>query len=204
MKPSTRVKRSAGNDRSGQTGVALIVALIMLLMITLIGLAAARSQTMEMRMTTNAQNRELAMQSAEAGLRFAEGNFASGVYSDFSGTTAGLYEFNALNGTPPAYLCIPNWLSYEGATYCAGTSYLPIAAAAGPPALPIAGLPLTGPTAAKAPSVVLEQLPPVAKPGNSIGLDQSNKQPPQVVIRITSQGYGADNTSSVRLQSIYQ
>jgi Tfp pilus assembly protein PilX len=178
--------------RTRQAGVALIVALIMLLLITLIGLAAARTQTMEMRMTVNSQNRELAVQSAEAALRFAEDGFASGIYTDFSGNIPGLYQFNGLSSSQPAYLCIPGWLNYVAAD-CAGTAYQTVAP--GPPALG-ASIQTAG--------VVLEQLPPVAKPGNTIGFNQPNKQPPQVVIRITAQGYGGDGTSTVRLQSIYQ
>jgi type IV pilus assembly protein PilX len=190
------IERPAGLTRPRQSGVALIVALIMLLLITLIGLAAARSQTMEMRMTVNTQNRELAVQSAEAALRFAEDGIASGIYTDFSGGTAGLYQFNALATTPPAYMCISGWLNYAGAN-CAGTAYATVSP--GPPPLPIAGV-----TTPQAASVLIEELPPVAASGNSIGFNEPNKQPPQVVIRITAQGYGADGTSSVRLQSIYQ
>jgi type IV pilus assembly protein PilX len=192
MKPSAIAKLPAGPARDRQQGVALIVALIMLLLITLIGLAAARNQTMEMRMTVNTQNRALAMQSAEAALRFAEDGFANGLYTNFSGTTPGLYQFNPLNNTSPAYLCIPGWLNYVAAN-CTATNYQTLTP--GPPVLT---------PSIPAASVVLEYMPPVAKPGNSIGFNEQNKQPPQVVIRITAQGYGGDNTSSVRLQSIYQ
>ncbi|MCX6042537.1 MAG: PilX N-terminal domain-containing pilus assembly protein [Caldilinea sp.] len=54
--------------RHFQGGVALIVSLIMLIVVTLIGLAAVQGTTMQMRMTSNFYDRSIAFQSAEAGL----------------------------------------------------------------------------------------------------------------------------------------
>lgn len=58
--------------RSGpraQRGIALAVALILLILITLIGLAAIRGTTVQQRMTANFYDREIAFQSAEAALQ---------------------------------------------------------------------------------------------------------------------------------------
>lgn len=55
-----------------QGGIALVVALILLAVITLIGLLAIRSTTLQQRMTANFYDREIAFQSAEAGLQAAE------------------------------------------------------------------------------------------------------------------------------------
>jgi len=63
-----------------QGGVALVVSLIMLIVVTLIGLAAVQGTTMQMRMTSNFYDRSIAFQGAEAGL-------AAGAAALIAGTT---------------------------------------------------------------------------------------------------------------------
>ena len=58
--------------RGGQTGAALIVVLMMLVVITLLGLASMRGAIMQERMAANTISRSMAFQVAEAGLRQAE------------------------------------------------------------------------------------------------------------------------------------
>lgn len=60
--------KSAGR----QGGVALVVALILLLVATLIGLAASRSTMLQERMSGNTYDRSLAFQRTESALRAAE------------------------------------------------------------------------------------------------------------------------------------
>lgn len=55
-----------------QRGVALIVALVLLVVATLIGLAGMRNTTLQARMSANMYDRSLAFQRAEAALRAAE------------------------------------------------------------------------------------------------------------------------------------
>jgi type IV pilus assembly protein PilX len=57
--------------RAGQRGVALVVALILLLVVTLVGLAAVRGTIMQQKMAGNMYDRQIAFQSAEAALRAA-------------------------------------------------------------------------------------------------------------------------------------
>lgn len=54
-----------------QRGVALIVALLLLIVITLIGFAAVRSTVMQQKMSSNLYDREVAFQAAEAAMRAA-------------------------------------------------------------------------------------------------------------------------------------
>ncbi|MDN5873636.1 MAG: PilX N-terminal domain-containing pilus assembly protein [Sinobacteraceae bacterium] len=54
-----------------QNGVALVVALVLLLVITLLGLGAIRSTSLQQKLTGNFYDREIAFQSAEAGLQSA-------------------------------------------------------------------------------------------------------------------------------------
>lgn len=58
--------------KSHQGGVALIVSLILLVIMTLLGLAAIRHVTLEERMATNSYDRSLAFQATESALRAAE------------------------------------------------------------------------------------------------------------------------------------
>lgn len=55
-----------------QRGVALVVALILLVVATLIGLAASRGTALQERMSANSYDRALAFQRSEAALRAAE------------------------------------------------------------------------------------------------------------------------------------
>jgi len=57
---------------SKQNGVALVVALILLIVITLVGLAAVHGTIMQQKMTSNFYDRQLAFQASEAALRQAE------------------------------------------------------------------------------------------------------------------------------------
>lgn len=58
--------------RSRQQGVALVVALILLIVITLVGLAAVRGTIMQQKMTANFYDRQVAFQADEAALRVAQ------------------------------------------------------------------------------------------------------------------------------------
>ncbi|MFK2876817.1 pilus assembly PilX family protein [Rhodanobacter hydrolyticus] len=56
---------------AAQHGVALVVALLLLVVITLVGLAAVRGTIMQQRMAANLFDRQVAFQSAEAAVRAA-------------------------------------------------------------------------------------------------------------------------------------
>lgn len=59
-------------QRQPQQGVALIIALVLLVIMTLLGLSAMRTVSLEERMTGHTYDRSLSFQSAEAALREAE------------------------------------------------------------------------------------------------------------------------------------
>lgn len=67
---SMRGRQSAAGGRA-QRGIALVVALVLLLVITLVGLAAVRGTIMQQKMSANLYDREVAFQNAEAALRTA-------------------------------------------------------------------------------------------------------------------------------------
>ena len=63
--------RSRLSGARAQRGIALVVALILLLLITMVGLAAMRGTLMQQKMSSNLYDRQVALQNAEAGIRAA-------------------------------------------------------------------------------------------------------------------------------------
>lgn len=184
-------QQSPSNSSShNQQGFVLIVALILLLVLTILGLAAAQSTSLEERMAGNARNRDLAFQSAEAGLSAAQSclNTMLTACSNFSADTAGTYLFNALN--PPA---VPLWESSGlwsnsgnvlGYSTITGSSLQYVAAQ---------------------PEIIIEQMPPVAAPGGNLAQPQFGGGTPTIQLyRITVLGTGGDTTATAMLQSMYR
>ncbi len=68
----SHIRRTPPRFRSTQRGVALAVALILLVVAVMLGLAASRGTLMQERMSANMYDRSLAFQRAESGLRDAE------------------------------------------------------------------------------------------------------------------------------------
>nr|WP_199044222.1 PilX N-terminal domain-containing pilus assembly protein [Dyella sp. ASV24] len=71
-----RIRKSSPGTRA-QRGVALVVAMILLILITLVGLAAVRGTIMQEKMASNQYDREQAFQSAEAAVRAASALIAT-------------------------------------------------------------------------------------------------------------------------------
>lgn len=169
---------------SKQTGIVLFVALILLLILSLLAVTAARMQTGEERMARNEDNRQLGAQAAEAALRSAESGLLNGTYTNFSANANGLYDPIPSNGSVVPSI---NW-----------NSPAQVIAYAGPALSSV-------PTAAQAPKFVIENLPAVAAPGEDISVQSlTASSPPVTVYRVTAQGVGADGTSTTTLQSVFR
>lgn len=69
---SYSIRRICLTSRRTQSGVALVVALILLVVATLLGLAGVRGVNLQERMSANMYDRSLAFQRAESALRAAE------------------------------------------------------------------------------------------------------------------------------------
>ena len=90
------------NRYDRQHGMALITGLIFLVVLTLIGITAARMAGLEERMSGNMRDRSLAMQAAEMALRDAERDIrnsgrVSGITNFVSACTSGLC-YNGIQG----------------------------------------------------------------------------------------------------------
>ena len=179
-----------------QQGVVLIVALMMVLILTLLGVTISRLQTVEDRISTNDQNRTVATENTEAVLRYAEcslqGGCGGALWSNaaFAADTAGLFELDLTNGSiatatsPDVALAGATWASPAGATL----------AYAGP-ALQ------TGTTA---PQFIIEKLPAIVLPGDSTAQVQYDGAGGASPYQITAFAVGADNTSRAVLQSVFR
>lgn len=80
-----------------QEGAVLVVALVLLLVMSLIGLSSVVSSTLQEKMASNAQQRTLARANAEVGLVAAETFLTNNIKSSsalasFNGGTLGLYS----------------------------------------------------------------------------------------------------------------
>jgi type IV pilus assembly protein PilX len=166
---------------SKQNGVVMFVALILLLILSLLGVTAARMQTVEERMARNDGNRQLGQQAAEAALRAAEVGVLTGTYFNFAGNANGLYQPDWVN--TGSALTGMNWSSGAVITY------------AGPPLLSL-------PPASQTPKFMIEQLPSVAAANDDTSMSGLTNSAPVTVYRVTAKGVGADNTSTTTLQSI--
>ena len=184
---------AACSGRSRQQGAVLYIALILLTILTIIGVAAARLQTGEAVMARNDHNHQLAMQAAEAALRSAEINLAGGNWSiaQFAQNANGLYVLQTeVQGGMPG---CPNGCSIADTPYWNANS---------------AAMTYTGPVLANAPAspvltqVIIESLPPVARAGDPLCTPSSQTQSCSVY-RVTAHAVGGDASASATLQSIF-
>jgi type IV pilus assembly protein PilX len=194
MRPAAIAVRSL---RSRQHGAVLFVSLILLVILTLIGVVAARMQTVEAGMARNDHNHQLAMQSAEAALRNAEINVMSGIYSppQFAQDSNGLYTLQLevqgavtdANGNGTSVADVIDW-DNAGAAQVIFSTAPPSPTYNGPPLQPA--------------KVIIESLPPVARAGDPLCSASYGAQEACAVYRITAHATGGDSTASATLQSV--
>lgn len=102
---NSRASVGKSSNRGNQRGVVLVVALILLIIMTLLGLTAMRSSTLEERMAAHSYDRSLSFQAAEAALRVgesvAEAHAASAPFSaPATGCTNGICSTPLATDTP--------------------------------------------------------------------------------------------------------
>ncbi|MDP2326384.1 MAG: PilX N-terminal domain-containing pilus assembly protein [Gammaproteobacteria bacterium] len=172
-----------------ERGAAMVIALVMLLVLTLLATASARMTLMEERMTGNTQDRNIAFQVAEAGLRGGESQAQLPVLPDFSVNQQGLY-------TPAAPGAAAVW---EAIDWTDAADVLTHETADDVPAL-LDDAP--GVLADASVSFVVEQLPRVATPGESLAADTSVDE--ATFYRVTSRGVGVSGNATVTLQTTFK
>jgi type IV pilus assembly protein PilX len=161
-----------------QKGIALIVGLIVLLVLTVAATALLQSSATEEKISANLRDMNVALQSAETALRQGE-NFVEGLTSTINfGSSAGLY----LNGTAPNPFTASTW---------SGSGVITVTGSLGSIQTPQYFIELLGsfyqdPTASM----------------NVFNYGQ-NSSPLSTVFRIVARGTGAAGTSQVILESFY-
>jgi type IV pilus assembly protein PilX len=183
--------------RSRQQGAVLYTALILLIILTIIGVTAARLQTGEAVMARNDHNHQLALQSAEAALRDAEINLANGQWSiaRFAQNGTGLYVLQT-EVQSTMFGCLQPCSIADAIDW--NVNY---------PAPNPAAMTYIGPALSNAPAspvltqVVIEDLPPVARAGDPLCTPSSQTQS-CAVYRVTVHAVGGDSSASATLQSI--
>jgi type IV pilus assembly protein PilX len=162
-----------------QRGVVLFTSLVLLVILTLVAVMLSRLQTVEERISQNDQDHQIAIQAAEATLRFAEVGLYNGTYAAFATNAGGMYTWES--GTPAAYTV--NNLTSAPANF-----------------LPYGGAPLNN---AQNPEFLIEKMPAVALPGTSLSQQQyGSPTPPVMVFRITAYAYGGDTNATGEVQEI--
>lgn len=161
-----------------QRGLVLPMALILLVVLTLAGVGAARVNILQERMVAATYNRQLAFQAAEAALREGERFLQQALLPAFDGS-GGLY-LAPLPGAPRVWdgWSASAWGS-NGITY--GGSLGEVAAQ---------------------PVYIVEELARTPGSGGSLGSGQP--QPETVYYRVTARAVGGNPNSVVLLQSIYR
>lgn len=175
---NNRLSIPSGRER----GAAMVIALVMLLVLTLLATASARMTLMEERMTGNTQDRNIAFQAAEAGLRAGEGEAQVPVLPDFDVNTKGLYT-PADPGDDPVWTLV-DWTDEDEVLISDELADAP------------------GTLADAAASYIVEQLPRVATPGESLAADASVDE--ATFYRVTSRGVGVGGNATVTLQTTFK
>lgn len=160
-----------------QSGAALAVSLIMLLIMTLIGVTAMQTTIFEERMAGNAKDANTAFQAAEAALRAGEAYLnGTATVGPFDGT-AGLYD----QDTAPAPENLESDSSWPATAVTYGTSLDEVAAQ---------------------PEYIIEHMRPVLDPDLSLASDEP--LPDTGIYRITARATGNTDTAVSVLQSTFK
>lgn len=174
-----------------QSGVTLIVGLIMVLLLTIIGLAAIRGSNMQEMMAGNARDHQIAFEAAEAALRDGESNLINGhtsIDGKISSNAVGFYEgFDTPGhffwlGRDAGSITAFNWDS-EAATYSGNLAHVN-----------------------EQPKYAVEKLDDLAPgmDGSAAGFKSVQQQEPRVMFRVTTRGEGANENTVVVLQTTYR
>ena len=175
-----------------QRGVVLLVGMIILLVMTLIGLSAARSTLLEERMSGSTADNNVAFQAAEAALRTGELSLQAPVLPEFNSTGGTRGHYTALEYTNPDQA--PRWQQWAGASEGSNWDSNAIA---------YTGMSSAPPPLDRASALYyLEEFPLVYGPGESLAADAPVDE--LGFYRITARGVGISGITNVIVQSTFK
>jgi type IV pilus assembly protein PilX len=169
-----------------QTGAVLFVSLIMLVVVTLMGVIAMKSSTLQEKLAAAAMDQNVAFQAAESALRDAE------MYINNNLSSASGFSSTCIDG-----LCLPSTTSVSAWDSITdwSTSALPIVFGSQTAAPPIASV-------ARQPKYIIELMGDIpCAPGCSARIPLMGSD--GTAFRITAMGWGRRTSTPVMLQSIY-
>lgn len=169
----------------GQRGIALFLSLVILMLLTIAGVAAVQTTQLQARMARNAHDNLIALQAAELALREGERLLMT------SRPDAARYTPAGTDGLwrPADFGAAPVWRA-EGVWVDGGSGSRRAA--------PVAG-------ASAAPRYLIEWLTTLTGPDNPHLLEQSTAAsvPRTAIFRITARGFGATRHARAQLQSTF-
>lgn len=163
-------------QQSNERGAVLIAGLMLMLVLTLLGIAGMQSSALQEKMVGNQRDRDLAFQASEAALRDGESLLNNAALPLFNGS-------NGLYGLPVAG-ATERWqtLAWDGND-----------------SRPASGADLT--KVAAQPRYIIESMPYTGPPGGSLEADTPVSD--SAMYRVTARGVGGTNFAVVVLQSTY-
>jgi type IV pilus assembly protein PilX len=167
-----------------QTGVALFISLVMLLVLTIIGVSAVQTTSLEERMARNSRDRLMAFQAAESALRDAEALLET-IVSTASFTDVG----TAGQWTIAPFLTTARWMQPN--IWTGGGSVVAATAVQG---------------VATAPRFLIEHAATLVREENAYQIDDpytGSASDRIEIFRITARGVGGTQNARVMLQSTY-
>lgn len=164
-----------------QEGVVLLLGLIMLLLISIVSMAAIRGSGLQESMAGNMRDRNLALQAAEAGLRDGERLLSDATLPPFDGSRPGYYQ--DMDGSKTSGF----WSDYDWDD--SETSSINLEWVAEQPRLVIEEVTYT---------VV------AGSEGSAIDFSSQLNAEDALLYRVTSQGTGGRDSTRVVLQSTYK
>ncbi len=175
-------------SHTNQTGAALIVSLLILLVMTLLGLSSINSTRLEEKMAGNTRDMNLSLQAAESALRIAEDYINTTVLPPFDGSTVGLYAKSTTGKNlyeDPAWDWDVDAIAYD-ATVVNGST------------------PASIPGISSQPRYYIEEVSSTNTAGSSLVIGLAPKNNKTTYYRITAGGLGASPNSLTILQSMFK
>lgn len=163
-----------------QSGAVLLVSLIFLLLLTVIGLSAIQSSTLQERMAGNTRDINAAFQAAEAGIREAEEFLQSATLPAFDGTD-GLYQVCFDTDSTSSVCTVPEWGDAESTGWVELSDINDVS---------------------KQPEFYIQKYISVYDPQGDLASDV----PPKIIdiYKIVSRGFGVSDSSLVALETTYR
>ncbi len=179
-------QRSLPSIHNGQQGVALVLALVFLLLLTIIGISALSTTSLEEKMANNVKDRNLAFQAAESALSLGENWIYNQVGKPyFPNNSAGLYTPET--DATPAWDDV-NWSGSSVVTY---------------PNTPTASGSGTLGKVNTQPKYIIEDMGETQESGGSLTMETRYRSKGTTILRITARGTGGTDAAVVILQSTY-